>query len=274
MHRSASIKAALSGAAFLFLLAGCGGGAALRQQAMTRAEASGFRIQDIQARRLPLLVLVRKTVDAPSYLSLYIEGDGAPWPSPAHPPRDPTPTIPTVLTMAVADPAGAVAYLGRPCQYLDAQALASCDPAYWDEARFAPEVVDEYSQVIDLLKARTGAGKLRLIGYSGGGVIAALLAARRTDVEQWTTVAAPLALEAWTNKQGISPLTRSLDPGRLPPGASPGRHWAGEQDPVVPVTVLKAFTERHGGILRIVPNFDHVCCWAERWPRLLEDSPE
>ncbi|WP_186453828.1 alpha/beta hydrolase [Denitratisoma sp. DHT3] len=272
---SAGIKAALLSAAFLLLVQGCGGGAALRQAAMNDARSQGFEPQQLRYANFPLLALVRQRAATPKgALSVYIEGDGAPWPSSALPPRDPTPTQATVLTMAQADRAAAVAYLGRPCQYLDASDLARCDPAYWDEARFAPEVIAEYEYALDQLKAGTGAGTLRLTGYSGGGVIAALLAARRPDVEQWTTVGAPLDLAGWTAAQGISPLTRSLDPAQLPPdaGPPPGRHWVGKLDRIVPAAVVRNFTRRHGGTLTVVPDFDHVCCWAEHWPRLLEEQ--
>lgn len=269
------IRAALKSAAFLFLLSACGGNLALRQETLALARQGGFQVQKIAPQQFSLLVLSRIRESQPSVLSVYIEGDGAPWPSPHHPPRDPTPTSPLMLTMAMADPAPNTVYLGRPCQYLDSLALANCDPTYRDEARFAPNVVAEYDHILDDLKQKTGAKKLHLTGYSGGGVIAALLAARRTDVKQWTTIAAPLDLSAWTRHHGISPLTDSLDPAGLPVDAlPPGRHLAGANDPVVPPLIIQGFTASHGGRLRIVPNFDHVCCWAEQWPRLLKETSE
>ncbi|CAB1367371.1 hypothetical protein [Denitratisoma oestradiolicum] len=271
----ADLKAALSCAAFLFLLTGCGGSAALRQKTLALAQGGGLLVQEIAPRQFPLLVLGRLGDKPVTTISIYIEGDGAPWPSPYHPPRDPTPTSATVLNMAMMDPEPNTVYLGRPCQYLGVQALANCDPSYRDEGRFAPEVIAEYDHILDTLKRQTGALKLHITGYSGGGVVAALLAAHRTDVARWTTVAAPLDLEAWTNHQGISPMTKSMDPGRLPMDTlPPGFHWAGGEDRVVPLTVSQSFIERHGGTLRVMPNFDHVCCWAQQWAHLLKDASQ
>lgn len=272
--RFLGIKAALTGAAFLLLLQGCGGGEALRQAAVDGARRQGFETLSLNRVNFDLLALVRRDKATPRLLSVYIEGDGAPWVSPGLPPRDPTPTRATVLALATADRAAAVAYLGRPCQYLAAEDLSSCDPAYWNEARFAPEVIEEYGHALEQLKAATGAIKLRLFGYSGGGVVAALLAACRTDVEQWTTIAAPLDLAEWTAAHGISPLARSIDPARLPPDTTqtPGKHWLGARDRIVPAAVVRNFTRRHGGTLTVVPDFDHVCCWAEHWPRLLQEQ--
>jgi hypothetical protein len=93
---------------------------------------------------------------------------------------NPTPTEPVALAMADADPAPAVLYLGRPCQYLEAAELAACSPEYWTNSRFAPEVVTAYMAFLDRYKESSGASRLRLFGYSGGGVLATLLAARRT----------------------------------------------------------------------------------------------
>jgi esterase/lipase len=49
---------------------------------------------------------------------------------------------------------------------------------------------------VTALKRASGASRLRLVGYSGGGVMAMLLAARRDDVAQVVTIAAPLRLAA------------------------------------------------------------------------------
>src|SRR5690606_9834760 len=135
-------------------------------------------------------------------LRVYLEGDGAAWPSAFRPPRDPTPRRPLVLRLAEQDPAAAVAYLARPCQYLDSDGLAGCSVAYWTDRRYAVEVLEALDQALDQLKARSGARHLRLVGYSGGGVLATLLAQRRDDVSELVTLAAPLAVNEWTASLG------------------------------------------------------------------------
>lgn len=208
-------------------------------------------------------------------LTIYVEGDGAPWPTPYHPPRDPTPLQPTSLALAAADPAPAVAYLGRPCQYLERESLAQCPSAYWTERRFAPEVVDAYDSALTQLKSMFGAGKIVLIGYSGGGVIAALLAGRREDVAALITVAAPLAVAEWVKWHGISALTGSLDPAEAGEAGAPlprGVHFAGADDKTVPTTIVARFVQLRGGRMEIISGFDHACCWTRDWKSLLLDA--
>lgn len=267
------IKAALLGAAFLFLAGGCAAPDAARSSPMRGeawAQTYGFQSAELAAGEFRLLALSRQR-GAATTLAVYIEGDGAAWRSPFHPPADPTPERPLVLALAAADPAPAVAYLGRPCQYLERKALAGCDSAYWIERRFAPEVVAAYEAAIDRLKSAAGAQRIRLVGYSGGGVLAALLAMRRQDVEQLLTVAAPLALGDWLAGKQLTPLAGALDP-LTQAGVQPlpsGVHFAGSDDKTVPVAVVRRFVEARGGRLEVIDGFDHECCWARDWPLLL-----
>jgi hypothetical protein len=48
------------------------------------------------------------------------------------------------------------------------------------------------------------------------------------------------------------------------------RHYAGARDLVVPPAIVSG-----GGIpagsLTVVPDYDHVCCWVDLWPRVLAE---
>lgn len=284
MRRNA--RAALPGAALALcvlscaLLAGCAlppgeriGGS--RAAAADWGAAHGFRPEEIVAGRFRLFALRRQRQASP-LLTVYLEGDGAPWPSLFQPPPDPTPVRPLALLLAGRDDAPAVAYLGRPCQYPDPARHSPCDPVYWSERRFAEEAVHALDLALDRLKKESGAQRLRLIGHSGGGVMAVLLGQRRSDVELIVTLAAPLSLSAWTRRQNLSPLAGSLDPMTLPAGKAWARavHFAGAGDDVVPAAVIAGFVEVHGGRLESVPGYDHDCCWARDWPNLLARALE
>ena len=270
-------KAALLGAAFLLVGTGCAGPqpssfGGSRARVENWALARGFEPAAIETGGFALFSLLRQRAAAAT-LPIYIEGDGAPWPTAFQPPRDPTPLDPVSLVLADRDPSPAVAYLARPCQYLDAAMLAGCDSAYWAERRFAPEVVAAYDAAVTGLKTLSGAQKVRLVGYSGGGVIAALVAMRRNDVERLITVAAPLAVADWVAWHGLSPLAGSLDPRQH--GAAtflrwPHVHFAGASDKTVPAGIIESFVRSRGGRLEIVAGFDHNCCWARDWPDLLD----
>lgn len=269
----ASVKAALLSAAFLFTGSACvqsGKAGGARERGEEWARVYGFYPVELKHGDFRLLTLTRQT-GAPTTLAVYIEGDGASWPSPFHPPPDPTPLKPVVMGMAAVDPASVVAYFGRPCQYLDRTALAVCASAYWIDRRFAPEVVAVYDEAISRLKERSGARRIRLIGYSGGGVIATLLAMRRDDVDLLVTVAAPLALNDWTTGHGLPPLAGSLDPISQYAGVdlAAGVHFAGSDDKTVPAEIAQRFVALHGGRFSVVDGFDHECCWTRDWQQLL-----
>lgn len=268
------LKAALLSAAFLFAaLSGCAAPGSIGGADRIAAWATehGFSATTIRVDAFRLAAFVRKSSLPVDSLSIYIEGDGAAWVTPYHPPRDPTPHQPIALELAAADTSATVIYLGRPCQYLDARALQDCDSAYWTERRFAPEVVVAYDAAISQQKSALAARRLRLIGYSGGGVLATLLAARRDDVELLITVAAPLAVADWVATHNASALTGSLDPAELEQNARLPRsvHFAGGNDRIVPESVVKGFVRRKGGQMETIPDFDHECCWVRDWDTLL-----
>lgn len=238
------------------------------------AAARGWRPLSVPTAEFDLLAFVPGAQMSGDVLTIYIEGDGLAWLSPSHPAPDPTPRDPLGLRLALAQPGGNAAYLGRPCQYVDVR-RRGCESRYWTSARFAPEVIAATSQAIDALKRRFGARRLTLVGYSGGGAVAALVAARREDVARLVTVAGNLDHGAWTRLHRGDPLTGSLDAvdeaGRL--RAIPQWHFVGAKDDNVTPELVRGFASRfppeRRPVVEVVPGFDHRCCWAEAWPELV-----
>lgn len=192
------------------------------------------------------------------------------WISGETPSPDPTPTDPLALKLALAQPDGQAVYLARPCQFTGAE---TCPQKYWTEARFASEVVSAMNLALDQLKTRFSAKEIQLVGYSGGGGIAALLAARRNDVSRLITVAGNLDHTAWTRLHRISPMTGSLNPAdeayRL--RHIPQVHLVGGKDRNIPAEIARSFTRRgeiNSSAVRIFDEHDHHCCWLEDWPRI------
>lgn len=268
-------KAAQTCAAFFFMalsLLGCAGPdqfGGSRQAVEQWGHISGFDRLTVDTPSLPVFALGRGGSSV--IVHIYIEGDGAGWLTAYHPPQDPTPTKPIALALAAKDPWPTVVYLGRPCQYLDVQDLAACPTRYWTSHRFAPEIVDSYQQVLDASKKLYGASQLRLFGYSGGGVLAMLISARRDDVVQVITIASPISVAEWTAWHDVSPLIGSLDPASQTVGFPPSIHFVGERDGVVPREVVAPFAKKIGGRVRLMPDFDHECCWSRDWRRLMEE---
>lgn len=193
-------------------------------------------------------------------LTVVVEGDGEAHDRQGRPRADPTPRDPVGRKIARAWPGGAVAWLARPCQYVHDTA---CTPADWTSHRFAEPAVAAADAAVSDLMRRTGAKRVRLVGWSGGGTLAALVAARRTDVAGLVTVAAPLDLAAWSAWHEISPL-EGLDPARLPPPPIPQLHLLGAFDPIVPPALARESADRlagEGGEV-VVRNARHTCCWT------------
>ena len=251
-----------------------------RAQADALAASAGWSRLLLPSGQFALTAYVPAAAPPQPLLTIYIEGDGHAWNTPNTPSDDPTPVQPMALKMALQHAGAAVAYLGRPCQYRDATQGAACPVQYWTESRYAPEVIAATSLAVDQLKQRSGARRVILIGYSGGGAVAALVAARRDDVARLVTVAANLDTDAWARLQRLQPLAGSLNPADAWPRlqAIPQRHFAGANDRVVPPAVQQSYAARFPVGARppvtVLPGYDHQCCWLARWPQLLADAPD
>ena len=205
---------------------------------------------------------------------VYIEGDGLAWLGTHEPSLNPTPTDPIALRLTARDPAPNVVWLARPCQYEGFS--PDCGQEFWTGKRFAPEVVDAYSRALDALKQQDHFTGFELVGFSGGGAIAALLAARRTDVVNLRTVAGNLDHDAFNAIHKVSPMPSSLNPrdeakkiARLPQ-----LHFIGAKDEVMPEAVFDSFAQAAGNSPCIhhilVPGATHEDGWDKAWPGLLE----
>lgn len=208
-------------------------------------------------------------------LTVYLEGDGLAFLGSRRISPDPTPSTPIALQMALNHADGAAAYVARPCQYtLAAGQGKNCHPRYWTSHRYAPEVIDSIAQVVNGLKHSANASRLVLVGYSGGGTVAALLASQRDDVAGLVTIAANLDVKYWVSRERLAPLDGSLDPADFVRTlrAIPQIHLTGSDDDVVPADVIASYLGKLGNgtaarSLRI-QGFSHVCCWVEKWPEL------
>lgn len=260
----------------VFLLAACALLQHPAERIRTTAAAAGFFPVELSDKRLrAFLRNTGRDGGQDSRLTIYLESDGAPWRMPDEPPADPTPLKPMVLDMAIADRSGAVAYLGRPCQYLEPEVLAGCDPALWMRARFSEDAVAAMDRAVSRLKQSTGAASVNLVGYSGGGAMAALIAARRRDVSCVVTIAAPLDTRAWTDALKVSPLDYSLNPADFAKKLVSVRqtHFRGGKDTLVPSSTAQEYLLQVPRALVIdKPQYDHQCCWGDDWPELRRES--
>ena len=236
-------------------------------------EGAGWRRDIVPAGQFDLAAAF-SPIPAGEVLTVYLEGDGLAYLRPRQPALDPTPDDPIALRLALADPKSS-AWLGRPCQYTLPDHGRGCDKSYWTDARYGPAVVEGMNAALDAVKVRTGARRLILAGYSGGGALAVLLAARRSDVAAVVTIVADLDLDYWTSRDGLSPLRGSLDPAddAAVLGTLPQLHFTGGRDVTTGTDIVRSYLRRlpAGAPARLIEiaDFDHSCCWVKDWPNLV-----
>lgn len=241
-------------------------------QAASLVKRAGWHERAIQTALFTLKTYRSPAPKKTNILTIYLEGDGLAWLSEEMPSANPTPLVPTGLRMAIHDQKNnPIVYLARPCQFILKEEWAGCRQAYWTHLRFSPEVINAMNQAVDVLKKEYHAKQIVLAGYSGGGTIAALIAARRTDVMQLTTVAAILDINVWVRRESLTPLYGSLNPADAWSNliSVPQTHWVGGKDTVAPKEIALAFAQRFPATkkpkIRVIPAFDHTCCWATDW---------
>ena len=208
-------------------------------------------------------------------LRIYLEGDGRAWLTKTRASSNPSPKNPVGLYLAAQEHKGNVMYIARPCQYVAFEKNPKCEYPYWTGKRFAPEVIDSVSAVIDIGKKKVGAGKLEIIGFSGGGAVAVLVAARRSDVSGIRTVAGNLDHKVWTQHHKVDPLRGSLNAADVAEKVAhfPQVHYVGSQDENMGRYVAENFRTKAGRDncikIQTVSGANHSKGWEQAWPDLI-----
>jgi dienelactone hydrolase len=230
------------------------------------AQAAGLSRSLVQGTAFRHLIYARAAANA-AKLTVFIEGDGIPWSGGRIPASDPTTRNPVALRMLIASREPAI-YVTRPCY--NEVADGACEAQPWTFARYSEGTVASMAKAIDDYARAARAPELRIIGYSGGGVLAVLIAERLTNVSAVVTIAANLDVAAWATHHGYLPLTQSLDPaGSARVHGWKEVHLQGGRDATVPRETTRAYFERFPAAKAIAfEDYDHVCCWLRDWDEI------
>jgi len=233
----------------------------------------GFKRELIQGTKFLHVVYRNDSVRESGLLHIYLEGDGSPYLDRRRVSRDPTPRNPLMLRLMALDPEPSV-YLARPC-YNGRAAAPPCKSALWTQARYSAEVVDSTVAATRRLLSQRQKQELFLVGHSGGGTLAMLMAAQLPETRAVITLAGNLDTDAWTQYHGYEPLHSSLNPARRPPLDKHilQLHLVGANDDNIPPHMLHRATETQWRArVSTVEGFDHSCCWPQLWPIVLDTA--
>ena len=222
------------------------------------------------------VVVFHRGLDNNKHLHVYIEGDGFGWKTRTRQSNDPTPKNPVSLKLASLDPHPSILYIARPCQYLNKSQLVNCNPKYWSHYRYSADVIESVNEILQWAQSHRSEPQknIVLIGFSGGGTVAALTAAQRTDVERLLTIAANLDHRYWSRLHGNTLLSHSLNPPDFAHSLKELKqlHLVGSNDINVPRSVVERYLDQiglPGTVLMEVEGYNHDCCWEELWPEPL-----
>jgi pimeloyl-ACP methyl ester carboxylesterase len=202
-------------------------------------------------------------------LHVYIDGDGTPWEQNRWVAGDPTSRNTVILQMMNKDNMPAI-LLGRPCYH--GVKDSSCLSKYWTSHRYSKIVVKSMAKALNSWLQQNPYKKLVLIGFSGGGTLAVLIAPYLQKVAGVVTVAANLDVARWSKFHNYLPLDDSLNPINMPPLSQKIKqiHFAGLQDKNVSVEIIKSFFDKQSNAIFIpIAEFNHYCCWVDAWSEIL-----
>jgi len=208
-------------------------------------------------------------------LRIYLEGDGRAWRNRYSPSTNPTPTQSVIVDMFSMDTSDYKAYIARPCQFTPSD---KCHKTYWTGARYSEEIIKSLDTAVDQIKQKMDAKSIQLIGHSGGGTVALLLAARRDDITSIITLAGNLNHADFTTTHKLTPMKASLNPANHIKQTKhiPQIHFAGGQDNVIPPALVKNYTQQANNScvnMETLPQVSHHEGWLQHTTYILNKKP-
>jgi len=219
------------------------------------------------------LKIYANAVKNSEFLHIYIEGDGRPFFRNSYVNLDPTSIRAVTLDLIAQDSTQAV-IVGRPC-YHNPISRGCDDSKWWTSHRYSDEVL---SAMVDAVHSvNTDNKPLRLFGFSGGGAIATLAAAKLDKMDHLITINANLNINAWTAQHSYTPLFGSLNPIDFLDLIAHVKqtHLVGAKDKNVDASQWLNAVQKHSNASAVeYEKFDHLCCWSTIWSDVLEPFNE
>lgn len=233
---------------------------------------NGFDKKLVQAGQFHITTYQKITDPSKPYV-FYIEGDGHAFQN-KRPTLDPTPNKLMMINLATSDSRANVIYIARPCQYTPKTFNPACDDiTYWTSKRLSSETVDVINTTIHKIN---GNKNFHLIGFSGGGGIAVLVAARNPNVIDIITIAGNLDTENFTTHHKVSPMKSSLNPIDFAQQINhiPQLHLSGRNDQIIPSFIAENYIKASSStcVKQKIYNAEHNTGWMKLWPQILQQD--
>ena len=236
--------------------------------------ASSYGFEKVYINSAPFVLNSYQKIKNPSgnYV-FYIEGDGLAFTRNGIS-RNPTPTTHQFLHLAFEDNHDNIIYIARPCQYVPFELNQPCkNNKYWTSDRFSEESVDViYNAINSIMKDR----KFDIVGFSGGGAIATIIAAKHVaQINSLVTVAGNLDHVAFNDYHKVPHMTGSLNPIDFVDQVRNVRqlHLCGSRDDRVPCLIAEKFNkklESKTSELKVIKGAAHNNGWAPLWKKAVK----
>ncbi len=257
-------------AGLLALMSGCA-----QQRGLQRiVEESQFHKALVRSSNFTHVVYMNQAFYAQSHstvkrgkLYVFLEGDGLPWQTRTRISSNPESVYPLALDLMSLNQSPGL-YLQRPCYGIKPHV---CDNKWWTSHRYSATVVASMVQVLEGLSSAYG--QIILVGYSGGGTLAVLIADQLNNVSTVITLAGNMDHTKWTEYHHYSDLQGSLNAiDYVLPAKIQQYHYAGENDENILPQWIKAYSHRQlNAQYLLIRNIDHSCCWLDIWPDIVKN---
>lgn len=219
-----------------------------------------------------VITTYQRVSDKDSPYVFYIEGDGSISIGHYAIADNPTPSKVMLFKLATLDTRPNIVYIARPCQYTPVELNPNCNQAYWTDKRMAEEVIESTNIVINSIHNGNPAS---LVGFSGGGGVAILVAARNKHIKDIITIAGNLDIENFSKHHGIYALKESLNPidYAIKINNIPQLHISGSKDKIVPSKIMHGYVKASSSDCiqqKIFPNITHTKGWDKVWQDVLK----
>lgn len=263
--QSGYIASCLRTALLLVTLSGCSSTVIRLNQ---QAQSYGFEPISSNADGFVLQSFFHPVSGPEKRLHVYLEGDGTPWEHGLVPAAEPTTRDSVMLPLMAMDSAPSL-YLGRPC-YNGHANDAYCSAALWTDARYGERVIAAMTRALNDFISSQNYRELVLIGHSGGGALALLMAERLPQTVAVVTLAGNFDIDLWADYHGYPRLNGSLNPAAHPGRGIPEWHLLGLRDQQIPPQLFQEGLQHRPNSRVEIVDADHHHSWQAIWPLLLQ----